>query len=141
MSLLEYITINKRTIVLKFHKYSNILNSSETALFHSSQHLVRLQNVRSSHHTPPSSFFCSPLPPCSQFFSFPFPELNEWKVLCSTMEAGLVGMPEMSGVSRILVAMGNTPPMTSQTVHSTHLLTPLHFSPTSLRFSKVKRDI
>ncbi|KAF4111260.1 hypothetical protein G5714_008291 [Onychostoma macrolepis] len=76
-----------------------------------------------------------------KFFSFPFPELNEWKVPRSTMEAGLVGMLEMSGVSRRLVAMGNTPPMTSQTVHSAHLLSPLHFSPPALRFSKVKRHI
>ncbi|KAK2913671.1 hypothetical protein Q8A67_002070 [Cirrhinus molitorella] len=98
-----------------------------------------VENVRTSHHTPPF-FFCSSLPPCSLFFSFPFPELNEWKVPRSTMEASLVGMPEMSGVSRRLVAMGNTPPMTSQTVHSTHLLIPLHFSPPSHRFSKIMAE-
>lgn len=98
-----------------------------------SQHLG-LYDYRMSehpHHTPTLFFFCFSLPPCSVFFSFPFPGLNEWKVPRSTMEAGLVGMTEMSGVSRRLVAMGNTPPMTSQTstfhppTDSTSLLSPV----------------
>lgn len=46
----------------------------------------------------------SPVP----LLSFPFPGLDEWRLPYSTIEAAHWGMPEMSGVSRRLVATSNT---------------------------------